>query len=69
MSITIKNNKMKKTILALVLIVTAIACDSAVEKTNSDSTAAPVVDTFVPPAGIDTLVTVDGDTLISPIQK
>ena len=60
---------MKKTILALVLVITAIACDSAVENNNTDSTTAPVVDTFVPPVAIDTLVTVDGDTLISPIQK
>ena len=60
---------MKKTILALVLVITAIACDSAVENNNSDSTAAPVVDTFVPPVAIDTLVTVDGDTLVSPIEK
>lgn len=61
---------MKKTILALVLVITAFACDSAVESNNNkDSVAAPVVDTFVPPVAIDTLVTVDGDTLIAPIEK
>jgi hypothetical protein len=61
---------MKKTILALVLVITAIACDSAVESNNNkDSVAAPVVDTVVPPVAIDTLVTVDGDTLIAPIEK
>lgn len=71
MSIIIKNNKMKKTILALVLIVTAIACDSASQKTNSDSTlAVPVfVDTVVPPVDADTLVNLAGDTIIREIQK
>jgi hypothetical protein len=71
MSIIIKNNKMKKTILALVLIVTAIACDSAVEKNNSDSTlAVPVfVDTVVPPVDADTLVNLAGDTIIRQIEK
>jgi hypothetical protein len=62
---------MKKTILALVLVITAIACDSAVENNKStDSLTSPVyVDTVVPPVAIDTLVTVDGDTLLSPIEK
>ena len=70
MSIIIKNNKMKKTIAALLLVSFAIACDSAQKAESNDSLTAPVtVDTFVPPVGIDTLVTVDGDTLISPIQK
>lgn len=70
MSIIIKNNKMKKTIAALLLVSFAIACDSAQKVESNDSLTAPVtVDTIVPPAGIDTLVTIDGDTLISPIQK
>jgi len=62
---------MKKTILGLVLIVTAIACDSAVEKNNSDSTlAVPVfVDTVVPPVDADTLVNLAGDTIIRQIEK
>lgn len=62
---------MKKTILALVLVITAIACDSAVENNNStDSLTSPVyVDTVVPPVAIDTLITPDGDTLIAPIEK
>lgn len=61
---------MKKTIAAILLVSFAIACDSAQTVESSDSLTAPIiVDTIVPPAGIDTLVTVDGDTLISPIQK
>jgi hypothetical protein len=62
----------KKTILALVLIVTAIACDSAVENSNSYSTVViPVfVDTTVPsPVGADTLVNLAGDTIIREIEK
>jgi hypothetical protein len=70
MSITIKNNKMKKTIAAILLVSFAVACDSAQTVESTDSSTAPViVDTFIPPAGIDTLVTPEGDTLFSPIEK
>jgi hypothetical protein len=72
MSIIIKTNKMKKTILGLVLIITALACEFAPEENNSDSTfAVPVfVDTTVPsPVGADTLVNLAGDTIIREIEK
>lgn len=70
MSIIIKNNKMKKTIAAILLVSLTIACDSAQTVESNDSLTAPiVVDTIVPPVDIDTLVTTDGDTLFSPIEK
>jgi hypothetical protein len=70
MSIIIKNNKMKKTIAAILLVSFAIACDSAQTVESNDSLTAPViVDTIVPPVGIDTLVTIDGDTVFNAIQK
>lgn len=70
MSIIIKNNNMKKTIAAILLVSFAIACDSAQTVESNDSLAAPIiVDTIVPPVDIDTIVTTDGDTLLSPIQK
>ena len=69
MSITIKTIKMKKTIAAIMLIALAIACDFAPSEQNEqDSTIiSPVVDT--PVIVIDTLITPEGDTLFSPIQK
>jgi hypothetical protein len=70
MSIIIKTNKMKKTIAAILLVSFAIACDSAQTVESNDSLTAPViVDRIVPPVDIDTLITIDGDTLFSPIQK
>lgn len=71
MSIIIKNNKMKKTIAALLLVALAVACDSAQKTNYNDSVTVPVVvvDTAVPPAGIDTLVNLAGDTIIREIEK
>lgn len=70
MSIIIKNNNMKKTIAAFLLVSFAIACDSAQTVESNDSLTAPIiVDTIVPPVDIDTIVTIDGDTLFSPIEK
>lgn len=71
MSIIIKNNKMKKTIAAILLVSFAIACDSAQKTSYNDSVTVPVivVDTTVPPAGIDTLVNLAGDTIIREIEK
>ena len=63
---------MKKTILGLVLIITALACEFAPKENNSDSTlVVPVfVDTTVPsPVGVDTLVNLAGDTIIREIEK
>lgn len=62
---------MKKTILALVLVIAAFACEFAPkEENNTDSSVAPViVDTIVPPVGADTLVNLAGDTIIREIQK
>lgn len=61
---------MKKTIAAILLVSFAIACDSAQTVESNDSLTAPIiVDTVVPPVDIDTLVTIDGDTLLSPIEK
>lgn len=70
MIITIKTIKMKKTIAAIMLIALAIACDIAPsEQKAEDSTlvVSPIVDT--PVIVIDTLITPEGDTLFSPIQK
>jgi len=60
---------MKKTIAAIMLVALAIACDIAPsEQKAEDSTIiSPVVDT--PVIVIDTLITPEGDTLFSPIQK
>lgn len=71
MSIIIKNNKMKKTIAAFLLVALAVACDSAQKTSYNDSVTVPVivVDTIVPPAGIDTLVNLAGDTIIREIEK
>ena len=72
MNIIIKNKKMKKTIVAFLLVALAVACDSAQKTNYNDSVTAPVIvieDTVVPPAGIDTLVNLAGDTIIREIEK